>query len=57
MLELIEYLKDNELKVYLHMVDDWWLLPDHLLGTSCSYDYGSLRPSQGAFTKTFRLQA
>merc|ERR1712107_393231 len=31
---------------FLHMVDDWGLLPDHLLGTSCSYDHGGLRPSQ-----------
>ena len=39
------------------MVDGWGLLSDHLLGTSCSYDYGSLRPSQGAFPQTFRLKA
>ena len=48
---------DNGLKVHLYMVDDWGFLPDHLLGTPCSYDYGGLRPSQGTLPQTFRLKA
>ena len=36
------------LKVHLHLADDWWVLSDHLLGTSCPHDHGCLCPSQGA---------
>ena len=35
------------LKVHLHLVDDWWILSDHLLGSPCSHDHGRLCASQG----------